>query len=439
MKYLYPLFTFIFISFYSSAQFENNDLTKYKLPDIKRHQLDFNIGANGNKLGVSEFSISEFVGNGELRYSFYRNSLKFQTQLYALTSLAYTNAEQSRDEASEQDESEFNSGLSFNYDVQYYPGNNNWFLSVHPVVYTSYSKENDRIANEKDKDAGFDGSLGIGGGKGRIEQVQDFRHALLLMQELNKRGVLKRNLSETELLNLANLISELQNKRVFDARKRKEKDLIAIDSFLVKKDIINKERSIAYFVGLEDIWRFGSLQIRESGNKVELYASPGYDVDKGDFLAYDYKLEIFKVDAVLNYSIRKPISIKWQSDFNVGIDYTYSNILLEENISTGATKHYKMAYMDGNLGFFPNTRTSLYAWAGLSLRNGSNDGWIDNENYTLRYRIGSSLYYYISERLRLDTGISYFADVDGVLNKELENNSAYKRFFYHLKFNYAIF
>ncbi|MBK6283081.1 MAG: hypothetical protein IPF54_10840 [Draconibacterium sp.] len=69
------------------------------------------------------------------------------------------------------------------------------------------------------------------------------------------------------MVEFSTLISQLKNKRFFDSRKQKEAELVALDSFLVNKGIVD-EKSIKYFTGLEDIWVFGGLQIRESGKQV---------------------------------------------------------------------------------------------------------------------------------------------------------------------------
>ncbi|HYQ56982.1 MAG TPA: hypothetical protein VEP89_06505 [Draconibacterium sp.] len=91
MKRICPFIAFLFISYFSFAQYENFDLSKYKLPEIKRHQLDFDFNSNGyfqnstyyydNDMGEkSESENNRFLGGGELEYSFYQNTGYFKSQ-----------------------------------------------------------------------------------------------------------------------------------------------------------------------------------------------------------------------------------------------------------------------------------------------------------------------------------------------------------------------
>lgn len=450
MKHLIPLIAFFFFSVSSFAQYENIDLSKYKLPDIKRHQLDFDLNSNGSAQNSTNYSSnesdekreserSEFLGRGELGYSYYRNSASFQINANAKTYLDYSKTKRSGYYYSEQEDSDFRSYQSASYDFKYFMGEKQWFLTAIPYSYYSYRKQNDFINDTKSKDNSFKGQLGLGGGLGRIEQVQDYRHGILLLQELEKRGVAKRQLSESEVQAFSALVSELKNKRVFDARNRKQADLEAIHAYLVENGVVDKQMDMNYFVGLEDVWVFGDLQIRESGNQLKLSATPGYRISKNDDEgADDSKLEIFQIVSAVNYQIHKPISIKWQTDYDLGIRHEYTDNITEENISYGVSKHYSQMYTSAHVGFFPNTRTSFYVSGSVNLSNTSDDTLLDDDNYYASYYLRSSAYYYISERLRLGGSISYNTSSRGIFNDDIEN-STYDLFRYNLKLNYAIF
>ena len=80
MKQLSILFALFFVSFCVSAQFENINLSEYKLPDIKRHQLDFNFSAN--QTGVRSYKSDvtkptfDFDGGYNVNYNYYLNTKK---------------------------------------------------------------------------------------------------------------------------------------------------------------------------------------------------------------------------------------------------------------------------------------------------------------------------------------------------------------------------
>ena len=449
MKYFLLLSAFILLNFMSFAQFEDFDLSKYKLPDIKRHQLDFNFqsqGQNsssfsiyeyGNSLDTFQNRMNNFQGESQLNYSFYKNSSRVQIKGNAYNSVFYSRINKHGSGISSENNSDFNSKLYVNYDVKFFSVKGNWFFAANPEVYLSYLKEKDFLSDLKEKETNFRGTANLGVGKGRIEQVQDFRHAILLLQELTKRGVTKRNLLEEEIIELSSLISDIKNKRFFDSRKRKEIELIAIDSFLVNKGVVDDGESITYFVGLEDIWRFGALQVRESGNQLAFLISPEYHL-RGTLHDDNYTLEYYGVGFDLKYLVRKPLSIKWQTNYDFGLDYEYTDVLKEEGMYTSVKKHFTNVFATGRLGFFPNTRTSFFLFGSTRFQNGSDDKLFNDEKFAVRFQLSNSAYYYISERFRVGYSIWYHFDTVGILNNNIVNSN-YHLFYYDLNLNYAIF
>lgn len=449
MKCFLLLSAFILLSFMSFAQFEDFDLSKYKLPDIKRHQLDFSFQSQGessssfslyeygNSLDTFQNRLNDFQGGSQLNYSFYRNSSRIQMKANAYNSVTYRKINKHGSENRSENNSDFSSTLFVNYGLKLFSVKSNWFFTTNPEVYLSYLEEKDFLFHEKEKETNFKGTANVGVGKGRIEQVQDFRHAILLFQELTKRGVTKRNLSEDEIIELSSLISDIKNKRFFDSRKRKEVELIAIDSFLVNKGVVNDDESITYFVGLEDIWRFGALQIRESGNQLAFLIYPEYKIS-GSLPDDNYTLEYYRVGFDLKYLVRKPLSIKWQTNYDFGLYYRYTDILRERGMWTSLNKHSTNIFATGGLGFFPNTRTSLYLFGSTRFQNGSDDKLFNDEKFAIRFQLSNSAYYYISERFRVGYSIWYLFDTVGIFNNDIVNSN-YHRFNYSFNLNYAIF
>lgn len=450
MKRYLLLFSLSIASLICSAQTEKFELSKYKLPDIKRQQLDFNFESSGEKTS-SYFILSDdfnndtlknktdqFTGDYNLSYSYYRNSPKIQSSVYAHSYGNYNKIKQNGTNYYSRDNYLFEDRLSVNYDLKYFITPSNWFVTTVPVCGFSYynykDKENEPIFEIKSLYT--NASVGIGGGKGRIEQVQDFRHAVLLIEEFEKRGVSKRNVSETEMMELSTLISQLKNKRFFDSRKQKEAELVALDSFLVDKGIV-EEKSIQYFTGLEDIWSYGGLQVRESGKQVSFLITPGYNVDKD--LNDDEKIyENFLTKYNLSFVSRNPISVRWQGDYNVGINHEYLKKLKQINTDRSDKGYESFLFVNGKLGYYPNTRTYFDLSGGLSVMNYSSESILDKENYSAGLEIITSAYYYISEKLRLGYTLSFRNSKNGIFNSNVEN-TYYKAFKYNLTINYAIF
>ena len=83
------LFTVLLLSsYFLRAQLDSFDLSTYKLPDITRHQLDFNIDLDGRSYTSDQYyrnkednynTSNRFDGDLNLDYAFYRNSDKIQS------------------------------------------------------------------------------------------------------------------------------------------------------------------------------------------------------------------------------------------------------------------------------------------------------------------------------------------------------------------------
>ena len=432
------------------AQTEKINLSDYKLPEMKRHRLDFYFQSSGQNYSSKYFYQDEnesdtlrdrnnqFNGTYNLGYSFYRNSPKIQSSISATTYGTYRKIKKI-DMYIKQDNSNFNNNLSFNYDLKYFFTPSNWFVTAVPDYGLSYYnyKDKENEPNFEIKSFYTNASVGIGGGKGRIEQVQDFRHAILLIEELEKRGVSKRNVSETEMTELSTLISQLKNKRFFDSRKQKEAELVALDSFFADKGIID-EKSIQYYTGLEDIWSYGGLHVRESGKQILFLVTPDYSFDKNLEQEENNIQENFLMHYNISYVSKNPISIKWQGNYGFGLNHEYMKRLRQRNDNLEEKSYDSSIFADGEIGFFPNTRTYLGLNSRVTLSNISDENILDNKKYSAGLQIGTSAYYYISEKLRLEYGLHYSFSKYGVLNKEVEN-TYYKTIFYILTFNYAIF
>ena len=94
----------------------------------------------------------------------------------------------------------------------------------------------------------------LGLGFGRIEDVTDARQAIYMLEALHKNGVLSRQLSNEEVVALAQKISSEKNKRFFDSRLHKIDEISAVDSFFVASKALSKNDA-SYFTALYDMMK----------------------------------------------------------------------------------------------------------------------------------------------------------------------------------------
>ena len=449
MKRYFLLFSLSLASLVSSSQTKKFDLSKYKLPEIKRQQIDLSIYSSGRNTSTKVYYENEnqvdtikrnsnyFNGQGYLNYSFYRNTKKVQSNIYSSLKSLY-NHNKEKEISSVKDQFNLNSEFLFYYDLKYFLTANNWFVTTVPSINTGYSNHDNQLDSENSlKILKTRPSLTIGGGKGRIEQVQDFRHAILLIEELKKRGVSKHDLSDSKILEFASLISNLKNQRFFDARKQKEKELVALDSFLVNNGVI-EEQDISYFTGLEDIWSYGGLQIRESGNQLVISAKPEYY-----YLNYlneteNNIMENWSLRYNLAYLSKNPLSIKWQMDYVLGIEQNSTYRLRKTNEWWPDKKYNSALYLSGKAGYYPNTRTYFDLAGSFSLVNYSEERMFDREDIKLNINFSTSGYYYISEKFRLGYSINYFGLYGNLFKSEYRKDYT-QNILYSINLSYAIF
>ena len=159
-------------------------------------------------------------------------------------------------------------------------------------------------------------------GKGRIEPVQDARQAIYLFDELSKIQRSSPDKSEEQIIEFAKLISQLKNKRFFDARLRRIAELERLDSFLISNKYISKQDA-KYFTTLSDLWAYGDRPSRNSGTRFSGTIRPGYYfynyskkegepyVDAGKF-----NINALLLDGGFEFNHEKPINLFWQNSIN---------------------------------------------------------------------------------------------------------------------------
>ena len=266
-------------------------------------------------------------------------------------------------------------------------------------------------------------------GKGRIEQVQDARLALYLLDDLHTLNRAKRTATDEDIISLAQLITSLKYKRFFDSRLQKIAEIEAIDSLMQNKNIALSPDA-AYFTSLNDNWDFANNPVRYSGNRLftGFEGSWGYD--------YTYNFAKYQPDdisgektlkgnsagvyLVMGLAHENPKTIRWQNSarFKAGIGIRQSSET-EKEINDITQDTESSAYADAvpsvkvsadyGFGYYPNSRTWLtFNWwllsgwdKEMSGKNKAEKTDLQNSFYTYtgpQFRA----YFYLSEKLRLN-------------------------------------
>jgi len=147
-------------------------------------------------------------------------------------------------------------------------------------------------------------------------------------------------------------------------------------------------------------------------------------------------------DILINYHLsvvsKNPISVKWQGNYGFGLNHEYLKRLQQQNENLGEKSYESHIFADGQIGYYPNTRTYFGLNSRITLSNRSDEKGFDNEKYSAGLQVGTSAYYYISEKLRLEYALHYNTSKYGIFNIDVED-SIYNTFYYSITLNYAIF
>lgn len=408
------------------------DLSKYRLPALDRRELNTNFNLYGNTdffeypdnmaFGTTKTTFNTFTGNFSMYYKHYLNSLRYQREVTMGLDFSSTLS----NEKDDGDLSRKDNGVSpecfgeFINRTYYRP---KWFYETDVLLNYGYEyrklvqsrpyPDNDR--NQKQQGHQLLLQLPLKFGHGRIEQVQDARQALYIIDELTKAGRMKADLSDDQIIEFAALISKLKNKRYFDARLRRIADLESVDSFLVAKRYVN-EQDIRYFTTLNDMWAYGDRPVRNSGTRISVAGQPGYYLNtfkssgSGSLLLDDYIINAYVLDGGFELKHESPMSLYWQNTIEV-VAYAgvvNGNVKNPDTDSKSRIKFpsFRAGYYQ-TFGYYPNTRTDFNLGYSVEYVNyfgktDQTDNIIGLDAEGLKGAINLSMNYYISPQLRLN-------------------------------------
>ncbi|MFY9152981.1 MAG: hypothetical protein WAO52_13260 [Prolixibacteraceae bacterium] len=440
-------------SFNGMAQDKDFDLSKYKFPDYKRHQLDFNFNSRGSNTSWSDYV---FDSDGVKQNIDYQNSSgnSYLNLLYTTVRSTRIRVEnissyvdgstyfsKSVDETGTKKFNNQSINLGFSAIERYYLKENSWFVEVNPNFDFSLWAANDKNqTTDKFQSSGnnFSINLGIGGGIGRIEDVTEFWQAYYILEGLKKHGLLDRNPSLKDVTDLATLASQLKSKRFFDFRIKKMEEMTSLDSMMRQSGFI-EHSDIAYFNIMNDYWSFANVSNRSSGKILKVMVTPmvSHRFDNPYFDENRTQNSTY-LNSGLYFQCAKQINLFWERNFNF-------NLTNKSTIDTDETSFYKLPknYLKLNstfgYSFYPNFRTIVRTYLNYNAKqyshslNQSNTEYL--KSWSTNLSLNAQVNYYISPQLTVQGNFAanYVDEEQNISQKDKLYLS------YNLGFTYAIF
>lgn len=434
-----------------NAQDKNFDLSKYKFPDYKRHELELNFNSDGygrkNKTdspeylnnGVSTNYVSSFYNaqsNAGFNYSYYFLNRKRINYVHSSFSGNYSYSSSTNVSNKLKDLSQ-SIDLSLNGSRTMYLTENKVFLEgMSDVSFyqgNSRNKVDDQLQT-KYHSTNLNLSVGVGVGKGRMEMVSDLWQAHYILEKLKKEKILSKELTNENVYEFAYLSSRLKNSRFLDARLRKIAELQSLDSLLHNQGLII-DSDIRYFTLLNDFWSYGNFPDRKSGRVLKFWISPEY-ARMYNKISSDNSLISYKtsLNSSLSFNCSRQLNLYWERRVNVLLSYesvidkigSFYNSYLKNNFNPN---------INFGFGYFPDSRTSISVYLGYNGQNlfVSNSTTVIPKLWINSIYFDLNGYYYLSPRLQITGSFRLSYSDKGYKT----TNNIYNQ--YNLGLRYAIF
>jgi len=422
-KLLPLLLTVISISsFAQDSSFQLKDY-KYRTPGFTA--LELNLGFSG---ALSDVNVLEPYRRKYSNWNLYPSDLNYyrtiSTDKRIHTSVIRFSPAGNYNTYSQNDTSikshSFQYNVYWNYTDRYYK-KNNWFWEWGTILNHSLGTNNSKYTafNHTINNLLAENTFMLGVGKGRIENVTDAQTALYILNDLEQQGLLNDHPSPEATMQFAQIITAINNKRVFDNRRRRIYEFTQIDSFLKASGLVSVN-DIRYFTTVNDNWVMAYNPYRSSGSNWYIRLLPGGGIQqennyyKADGMNNSGKRKITyaSLGPLFGYENNKPLNLKWQRNFTTFISYQkkWKN---EENRSVfnGSETEWKTdtkewqtrLYSRYGWGYFPNNRTAINAYLQLDASFGkSYEPIIYKEMRIIKPEIDFSADYFLSYRTRFN-------------------------------------
>lgn len=452
----------------ANAQFYSFDLSKYKTADYTRQMFTISGDVSGSysesKSNGYEYYNKIFQPNFNIQYLLIKNNRKVQQKINADLSLkpasySYSSSSSSFNNFYTKSCENRTDGAFFLDSENRFYFKKNQFFEIRPggnlFVYNRNSdlknvnnpNTNEQNTTQKSLNGFF--TIPVGFGFGRLENVEDARMAVLMLEDLYKNNKIFKTINDEDILIFAEKITQLRNMRHFDARKRRIYEIQAVDSFL-RNSGYSQSQDAVYFASLYDNWEYANNPLRLSGYRLTIGVDPSLEYAIDNTLSVHKNHDFSKGAGVfIRGEAEKPLSLKWQQSLWLTAGYSIiqtKSVSKNNNSAESKTSvNNNRVYLRGSagMGFFPDTRSYFRisldpaiwkTWHNYDI--GSN--YTYSEELTFNIYLTLDGYLYVSERFNVNYRISTsYNGVDFEYSSLTKNHNFATSF--NLSCSYSIF
>ena len=394
--------------------------------------MEISFHLNGNMTDLkTQLSPEESSGSFHLQtsrltyYQFRSTDKRIQTTSFNINPSIQSHKNTSNSNTSKS--SYLDVGASIYHNDRFYR-NNKWFFEIENNLITRFNgnRVKSNAVKNKTNEAIVNDRLSLGFGKGRIEHVQDAQMALFILNDLNEMGLITGNPEAQTINEFATLITDINNKRVFDSRRRRIYELTRIESFLREKGILS-ETDIRHFTIINDNWALAMNPFRSSGSNwyVRVVGNGSLDRDRSEYengysqinKSYQYS---FVLGPQIGYENYLPVNLHWQRNMGISANWNFITTDLETTsiyngtmteIITASRESDARVYMFYGMSYYPNNRTSIGGVVALEgKRHQHDDKSAFERSYILSPEFNLYADYFIGYRTRLNASAQVHYD-----------------------------
>lgn len=429
------------------------DISKFVLPEYKRSALEFNLYSSNNGSFTSnrpdsgslftENPYASIYNNASVNYSIHSNTKKYQGYVNSSMNVTLPNLSKSWTNTNTSKNENLSRHTNFNLNLS---SNNRFYneakqyLEISPIISVTNSNSRyfyeytyDNAASNYSNEYNYN-TLNINmeadlrAGVGRVEPVEDLRQTVYIISDLQNAGRLKREPTNDEIMQLAENLALLKNKRFLDSRLRLIEETTEIEKIMKEMDLI-AEYDAVYFSTVNDYWSMAGNPSRSAGSRMSFGVKPSirhnnysnktttieFSPDTTYSVDYNNIQNGYNVRASAMYEKFRPIDLYWQEDFNVELFSGFQNLKYDyENPINTNNANVLVSGISGNyyLKYYPNSRTSYYGNAGIlaEIGKGKEDAYPDGTKHKLfTAQVGAGSTYYFSPQFTISgsAGLSY--------------------------------
>lgn len=416
----------LFLLFFSLLSFSQDSIFqlknfKYRTDGYKALAIDFQLSGSRSS-HENDINPKSVVKNFQLApstVSYYRIRSKenrwHESEISLQSQYAYG---KSSEQVLRYKEAQFGGQFVWRHTDRLYKKNNLYVELGNELQGTISSLKNEGASYfRKQNENGASDVITLGIGKGRIEFVQDAQMALFILEDLQRQGLLQRAADAETYNEFARLVTDINNRRVFDFRRRRIYELTRIDSFLQEKGLVTTP-DIRSFVTINDNWSLAFNPPRNSGTIYFAKLKPSFqwrnDSRESNDPPTSWETKIngksVGLSPVIGFETYKPTSLQWQRNAGLSVSYQRywnwwnyrykSDTGNSESDNSSKEGFYSLQAFYG-IGFYPNNRTVLNASASLATNYYTRNYWSLNPQFLF------STSYFLGYRTRLNANVSY--------------------------------